>query len=196
MSGTKSKNKGKTYERDVANHLTELYGESFTRVPYSGAFVGGQNISRTETLSEGQTRGFKGDIIPPETFPYLVIEAKHYGEFQWHNLALGEPIKQLNEWIKQARESCEAQDKWILFVKISRQGSFALWDPNQWRMEYFNMYPADPENVFTYMEWSRFWYMNNKVFKEQSAKPMIIETVEEENINSELEDTTESNPVS
>ena len=40
MSGTKSKNKGKAYERDVANFLTELYQESFTRVPYSGAFVG------------------------------------------------------------------------------------------------------------------------------------------------------------
>ena len=40
MSGSKSKNKGKTYEREVANFLTELYGESFTRVPYSGAFVG------------------------------------------------------------------------------------------------------------------------------------------------------------
>ena len=44
MSGRKSKNKGKSYELDVANFLTELYDESFTRVPYSGAFVGGQNI--------------------------------------------------------------------------------------------------------------------------------------------------------
>ena len=89
MSGAKSKNKGKTYERDVANFLSELYQESFTRVPYSGAFVGGKNIVRTETLSESQTRGFKGDIIPPDTFPLLVIEAKNYGELQWHNLALG-----------------------------------------------------------------------------------------------------------
>ena len=56
MSGAKSKNKGKAYERDVANFLSELYGESFTRVPYSGAFVGGKNIVRTKTLSENQTR--------------------------------------------------------------------------------------------------------------------------------------------
>ena len=81
MSGRKSKNKGKSYERDVANFLTELYGESFTRVPYSGAFVGGQNIVRTETLSESQTRGFKGDIIPGPSFSKLVIEAKNYAEF-------------------------------------------------------------------------------------------------------------------
>ena len=79
MSGAKSKSKGKTYERDVANFLRELYQESLTRVPYSGAYVGGKNIVRTETLSESQTRGIKGDIIPPDTFPLLVIEAKNYG---------------------------------------------------------------------------------------------------------------------
>ena len=56
MSGTKSKNKGKTYERDVANFLTEMYQESFTRVPHSGAYIGGQNFVRIDNLSEGQTR--------------------------------------------------------------------------------------------------------------------------------------------
>ena len=133
MSGAKSKNKGKTYERDVANFLSELYQESFTRVPYSGAYVGGKNIVRTETLSESQTRGFKGDIIPPDTFPLLVIEAKNYGEFRWNQLALGQEVKQLDEWIKQAQDSCEPQDKWLLCVKISRQGEFVLWDPTLWK---------------------------------------------------------------
>ena len=101
MSGSKSKNKGKTYEREVANFLSELYQESFTRVPYSGAFVGGKNIVRTATLSENQTRGFKGDIIPPDSFPLLVIEAKNYGELQWHNLALGKEVKLLDRFIEQ-----------------------------------------------------------------------------------------------
>ena len=84
MSGKKSKTKGKSYERDIANLLSELYNESFTRVPHSGAFIGGQNFSRIEKLSENQTRGFKGDIIPPDNFPLLVIEAKNYGEFRWN----------------------------------------------------------------------------------------------------------------
>ena len=65
MSGTKSKNKGKTYERELANFLTDLYKEKFTRVPYSGAFVGGSNIIRINDLTEAQTRSFKGDLIPP-----------------------------------------------------------------------------------------------------------------------------------
>ena len=44
MSGKKSKNKGKLFEREIANFLSDLYGESFTRVPYSGAFVGGKML--------------------------------------------------------------------------------------------------------------------------------------------------------
>ena len=39
MAGLKSKTKGKSWERDVANFLTKLYDESFLRVPNSGAFA-------------------------------------------------------------------------------------------------------------------------------------------------------------
>jgi hypothetical protein len=164
MSGSKSKNKGKTYERDVANFLTTLYEESFTRVPYSGAFVGGQNIVRTEKLSENQTRGFKGDIIPPDSFPLLVIEAKNYGEFRWNHLALGSEVKQLDEWIKQASESCEQNDKWLLCVKISRQGEFVLWDPAQWQsLSYTKSYKN-----FHYIEYKQFWEQNKDAVKQQS----------------------------
>ena len=50
----KSKNKGKSWERDVCNFLSELYNQSFIRVPNSGAFVGGKNEFRKETLSTEQ----------------------------------------------------------------------------------------------------------------------------------------------
>ena len=60
----KSKIKGKSWERDVANFLTKLYNEPFLRVPNSGAFVGGYNIYRTQTMTEQQVKSFKGDIIP------------------------------------------------------------------------------------------------------------------------------------
>ena len=165
MSGAKSKNKGKTYERDVANFLSELYQESFTRVPYSGAYVGGKNIVRTETLSESQTRGFKGDIIPPDTFPLLVIEAKNYCELQWHNLALGKEVKQLDTFIQQAQESCEANDKWLLCVKISRQGEFVLWDPTQWN----NLKHTKDYKQFHYIEYKDFWQSNADAVKQQST---------------------------
>lgn len=166
MSGRKSKNKGKSYERDVANFLSELYQESFTRVPYSGAFVGGQNIARIQHLSEQQTRGFKGDIIPPESFPLLVIEAKNYGEFRWNQLALGDDVKQLNEWISQASESCEPDDKWLLCVKISRQGEFVLWDPAQWdKLQYSKNY-----KTYCYINYKDFWEKNKNEVRLQSNK--------------------------
>ena len=43
---SKSKTKGKSWERDVCNFLTELYNDSFIRVPNSGAYVGGKNEYR------------------------------------------------------------------------------------------------------------------------------------------------------
>ena len=88
--------------------VVDLYKEKFTRVPYSGAFVGGSNIIRINDLTEAQTRSFKGDLIPPETFPKIVFEAKHYANFQWNALALGKSVAQLDEWIQQSEESCEA----------------------------------------------------------------------------------------
>ena len=45
MSGSKSKNKGKTFEREVCKILKEIYEDNFERVPHSGAFVGGQNAT-------------------------------------------------------------------------------------------------------------------------------------------------------
>ena len=43
---SKQKIKGATWERDVAKHLTEIYGETFIRVPHSGAYIGGSNKLR------------------------------------------------------------------------------------------------------------------------------------------------------
>ena len=48
----KSKTKGKTWERDVVLFLSELYKQSFIRVPNSGAYVGGKNEYRKAYLSE------------------------------------------------------------------------------------------------------------------------------------------------
>ena len=49
---SKSKNKGKSWERDVCLFLSDLYNESFIRVPGSGAFIGGTNQFRKDYLSE------------------------------------------------------------------------------------------------------------------------------------------------
>jgi len=165
LSGRKSKNKGKSYERDVANFLSELYGESFTRVPYSGAFVGGQNIKRTATLSEDQTRGYKGDIHPGPSFPKLVIEAKNYAEFSWPSLALNKTSAQLDDWIQQAIDSCEPGDVWLLCIKITRQGQFVLWDPTMWDMRDSG---GNHYKQYVYKEYDQFWKAHSDWIKHHS----------------------------
>ena len=49
----RQKAKGSTFEREIANDLTERYGEKFIRTPGSGAYVGGKNAVRRDFLHEG-----------------------------------------------------------------------------------------------------------------------------------------------
>jgi hypothetical protein len=178
---SKSKNKGKSWERDVANFLTDLYQESFVRVPNSGAYVGGANAVRTQTLSESQTRAFKGDIIPGPSFPYLVIEAKNYGDFPFHKLAFNQRIAKLDEWIQQSKDCCQPGDIWLLCVKITHKASFVLWDSNIITMPESFIYGGWPleDNAEEYtpeysvMEYNQFWEENATLVKEYQAQKKI-----------------------
>ena len=82
----KSKTKGKTWERDVVLFLSELYNQSFIRVPNSGAYVGGKNEYRKAYLSEEQIKLMRGDIVPPLHYPNFLAECKNYEQFPFHLL--------------------------------------------------------------------------------------------------------------
>jgi len=120
---SKGKAKGNGWEREVADFLSELYGESFVRVPNSGAFIGGKNSYRKSNLSEQQIRSFKGDIIPGPSFPNLNLEAKFYKDFAFHQVLQGS-CKQLDDWINQMLTTCDESDINILAMKFNRKGSF------------------------------------------------------------------------
>ena len=152
----KSKIKGKSWERDVANFLTKHYNESFLRVPNSGAFVGGYNIYRTQTMTEQQVRSFKGDIIPGPSFKNLVIECKNYKEFPFHKLAFGQEIKQLDDWIKQAQGSCEKNDIWLLCIKVTHKTSFVVWE-----FDKIQCPSAGEYKDYQFDEYSNFWEENS-----------------------------------
>ena len=94
-----SKAKGNSFEREVADFLTQLYHEKFIRVPGSGAYIGGKNTHRKQLLHEGQVRSFKGDIVPGESFPRLNAECKSYKDFPFHQLVTR--CQQLEEWLDQ-----------------------------------------------------------------------------------------------
>ena len=65
--------KGKSYENAKAKFLTDIFGQTFIRVPTSGAFLGGKNYDRRLDMSDGQVMAFKGDIIPQTIGNSLIV---------------------------------------------------------------------------------------------------------------------------
>lgn len=127
---SKSKNKGKGFEREVCKILTEIYGDSFTRVPYSGAFVGGINASRKSTLTENQIKAHKGDIIPPDDWKYFNCECKNYADFPFHHLLQDKAIPVLEEWLGQTLDAHDENDLDLLFMKFDRKGIYFAYPTN------------------------------------------------------------------
>lgn len=120
-----SKNKGKRYEREVAIHLSAVFGFNFCRVPNSGAFVGGRNDFRRQFLSQSQVLVSTGDIIVPDELKNIAFECKNYKEFAFSNIYTGST--QLDKWITQGEDT---KKPWFLMFKINREGSFVVYDSN------------------------------------------------------------------
>lgn len=121
---SKSKNKGKGFERDVCKILGGVYNDNFERVPHSGAFVGGINASRKSTLTENQIKAFKGDIIPPDHWMYFNCECKNYADFPFHHLLQNKKIPLLEQWIDQTMDAHDDRDIDLLFMKFNRKGIY------------------------------------------------------------------------
>ncbi len=117
-----SKAKGNRGELELCKKLSAIFGGSFIRVPNSGAFTGGKNAFRKQTLSDGQNRASKGDIIPPDFMSKLVLEAKWYKDFRFHQLIQPGNCTQLDEWIGQALDAVDAGDLWFVAFKINLRG--------------------------------------------------------------------------
>lgn len=122
------KAKGNHFERTVANHLTEVFQLNFERVPNSGAFTGGKNISRYSKLTESQKLIYDGDILMPEQLGNIKIECKSYKDFAFHNLLSSNAL--LDTWIDQARVDFKL---WLLIFKINNKGSFVVMDRTMWK---------------------------------------------------------------
>ena len=121
---SKSKNKGSTWERDLAKKLSDIYDDSFIRTPSSGAYTGGKNTIRKQSMNEGQIQGFKGDIIPPDNWKRFNCEAKNYANFPFHHLLQNKDIPLMDGWIAQTLEAADEGDFNIMFIKITRKGTW------------------------------------------------------------------------
>ena len=118
-----NKQKGNRWEREVADHLSVIFGLSFQRIPNSGAFVGGKNSFRKDILSESQLLLSNGDIIVPDELKHISIECKSYRDFSFSSLFTTN--KTLDGWIKQSKTS---DRQWFLVIKITHSGSFVVFD--------------------------------------------------------------------
>ena len=164
-----SKAKGNSFERVIADFLTELYGERFMRAPGSGAYIGGRNSQRKQFLHEGQIRTFKGDIIPGESFPRMNAECKSYQDFPFHQLFQGS-VRILDSWIDQCVTASDPGVFNILFMKFNRKGTYVAVQaqPNHTPLIYirhFN-YTSGLNGHWFVMDHALFWELNADTVKD------------------------------
>jgi len=119
-----AKQKGNSWERDVAKDLSETFNENFIRVPNSGAYTGGANFHRLDRLTEDQKRMMDGDIMVPPCMSRFKLECKNYKTFDYHKLFTTN--KTLDKWITQV----ESGNLWFLIIKVTRKGSYILFPSN------------------------------------------------------------------
>lgn len=158
MPGKASKDKGKAFERDVAKFLTETYNDNFMRVPSSGAFVGGTNAFRKQTMTEGQIRAHKGDIIPPDEWNSFHCETKFYKDFSFH-LLFANDYALLDSWIEEVRLAEEPNDFNLILMRFNYRGNWVLYEQK---------HPFEVANKLDYKEWyfcswDNFWTPDNTI---------------------------------
>ena len=167
------KAKGNSWERTVARFLTETHGASFLRVPNSGAFIGGSNAQRVQNLDAGQVKNFRGDIIPPENWHKLNIEAKSKRDLGWHQILSGS-CKTLDAWIEQCMVVHQPGDLSVIFFKIDRQGQFvavrlsAEYEISQPASHM--LYTTSAGEVWLISELNNFWIANKEIIEKICIK--------------------------
>ena len=123
--GNPAKQKGKNVEREIAELFSKAYCLSFQRVPNSGGWLGGSNATRMAGLSNSQILLHRGDIIPPDELPGLIIESKGRKTFEFHQLF--ERSLELNSWIDQTEidwKACDEKGIFLVVFKPNRRGFF------------------------------------------------------------------------
>lgn len=151
-----SKAKGNSFERRVADFLTNLYGEKFIRAPGSGAYVGGKNAARKQLLHEGQIRNFKGDIVPGQSFPKFNAECKSYKDFAFHQLFNSNRV--LEDWINQLMAVSDSGDFNILCMKFNRKGEYVVTQASAVTPKgAYMVYHHDSQGVWYIQDWQQFW---------------------------------------
>lgn len=121
------KAKGKSYERDCAKNLSDVFGLNFIRVPNSGAYIGNSNSFRNETLTAEQQLLMDGDLIVPKELSNFSFECKFHKDIGKISSWFDGNAK-LTDWISQASHT--SKKFWLLMFKINNMGEFLVFDPS------------------------------------------------------------------
>lgn len=137
------------------------------RVQHSGAYTGGINASRKSTMTEGQIRHMKGDIVPPDNWKHFNCEAKNYAAFPFHRLLFNEPIPLLENWLEQLKIASDQDDINILYLKVTRIGKFVCFESEQpfltgRHVEYTDRF----SNKWAVTELNSFFELNRAIFEQ------------------------------
>lgn len=144
---SRQKAKGNNFERVVAQHLSEVFGSNFTRVPTSGAMTGGMNAKLLERLTDTQKLLLEGDLIPPDNLYKMKIECKSRKSFSFAKMLTEN--KELDDWIEQSR----SRDKvWFLIFKINNQGSYVCFTRNVFKT-------CDELKDVNYIVYKKYYYI-------------------------------------
>src|SRR5271166_728044 len=161
--GVNGKQKGNSFERKVANLLSERFKvvtgleNSFRRNIDSGSFFGGSNQQRTQT--HDLSKASFGDIVCPNDFLYT-IECKFYKDAPSFNLLLKQDVKQWDEWLSQAKQdSLHANKKMVVIIKYNKIEEIVILD----------VLPENLKEAFKYKEYyvlslSDFLKLDDKEF--------------------------------
>lgn len=165
------KNKGSSWEREVAKFLSAQFNESFIRSPGSGALIGGTNQFRKQVLDSSQVKNYKGDIVPGESFGRFNAECKNYGSFPFHQVIQGN-CKQLDLWLSQLMSVADEDDVNILLMKVTRVGKFvAVEEKLEWDKTISHLkYTSNKFNNWLIYNFDTFWQHNSKIFHSYSTK--------------------------
>lgn len=130
-----NKNKGKGFESQISDMFAQVTKLNWQRVPNSGAFIGGKNVNRIQSMSANQIQLMRGDIIPPEEFNGVCIECKFHKDFAFHQLF--DNSKTLDAWISQCLiDYNRSNGKFFAVIfKINHKGSFICCFENQIKQE-------------------------------------------------------------
>ena len=121
--GNAAKEKGTRLEKKVSVMLTNLFDKPFQRTAGSGSFTGGKNKQRIEGMDSTAVKAFRGDIIAPTGFNW-VVECKNYTNLSagFHGIMKGES-RHLEGFLNEVRydaDTDEGELPYTLFVNITK----------------------------------------------------------------------------